>query len=445
MAQPFNLLRHFILSVVENEMRVLHIENGSLAEEIGLLPNDEIISINKQPIRDVIDFQYWAADDDVSMLVERNGEQIVFEIEGGMDGWLGAEFESFKYKSCGNNCIFCFVDQNPHGLRQPLYFKDEDYRLSFLYGNYVTLTNLSRKELERIAQQRLSPIYISVHAVDTALRKHLLGIRGDDRLLQKISFLAEHGIEMHAQIVLCPGLNDGKYLEQTVDTLAEKYPLVKTIAIVPLGMTKHRRGLTKLRAVDKAIALDLIAWEEKKSRYFLNKLKSHFIYLADEFYIQAGKPLPQAERYEDFAQIENGVGMTRAFLDSFKQEFDEMPAAVSPVKISIVTGTMVAPILEKSVAPLLRKIDGLEAEIIPVKNEFYGGGVSVSGLLVGQDIAAQLGERELGDIVVLPPNCLNQDGLFLDDWPVKKLANKLHANVVQAQSGFLQVILNLKN
>lgn len=258
-------------------MRVLHIENGSLADEIGLLPNDEILSINEVPIRDVIDFQYWAADDVVSMLVERNGEQIIFEIEGGMDGWFGAEFETFKYKSCGNNCIFCFVDQNPDGLRQPLYFKDEDYRLSFLYGNYVTLTNLSRKELERIVQQRLSPVYISVHAVDTALRKHLLGIRGNDRLLQKIAFLAEHGIEMHAQIVLCPGLNDGKYLEQTVDTLAENYPFVKTIAIVPLGLTKHRRGLPKLRAVDKKFALELIAWGEKKSCHFLKKIKSHFI------------------------------------------------------------------------------------------------------------------------------------------------------------------------
>ncbi len=426
-------------------MRVLHIEKGSLADEIGLQPNDEIVSINNVLIRDVIDFQYLAADDFVSMLVERNGEQIIFEIEEGMEGWFGAEFETFKYKSCGNNCIFCFVDQNPNSLRQSLYFKDEDYRLSFLYGNYVTLTNLSQKELERIAQQRLSPIYISVHAVDNELRKHLLGIRGNDRLLEKIAFLAGHGIEMHAQVVLCPGLNDGKYLTQTVDTLAGNYPFVKTVAIVPLGLTKHRRDLQKLRSVDKKFALDLIGWEEKKSSDFLKKIKSHFIYLADEFYLLAGKPLPDAARYEDFAQIENGVGMTCAFLDSFQEELDEMPGAVRPVKISIVTGTMAAPILEKSIIPFLQKIKGLETEIIPVKNEFYGSSVGVSGLLVGQDIAAQLSKREVGEFVILPPNCLNQDGLFLDDWTVEKVANKLYTNVVQAESGFLQVISNLRN
>ena len=426
-------------------MKVLHIANGGLADEIGLLPNDEIISINEHPIRDVIDFQYWAADDVVSMLVERNGEQIVFEIKGGMDGWLGAEFETFKYKNCGNHCIFCFVDQNPAGLRKPLYFKDEDFRLSFLYGNYVTLTNLSQKELARIAVQRLSPIYISVHAVDTELRKHLLGIRGNDRLLEKIAFLAEHEIEMHAQIVLCPGINDGKYLEQTVDTLSEYYPYIKTIAIVPLGLTKYRQNLTKLRNVDKAFALELIQWEKNKSKVFMERLHSYFIYLADEFYILAEKSLPDAERYEDFSQIENGVGMTRAFLDDFRQECEEMPGAVSPAKISIVTGTMVAPILQKNIVPFLQKIEGLETEIIPVKNKFYGGGVSVSGLLVGQDIVNQLSGRDLGEIVLLPPNCLNQDGLFLDDWTVEKVANKLYANVVQPKTGFLEIISTLKN
>ncbi|NIA29809.1 MAG: DUF512 domain-containing protein [Actinobacteria bacterium] len=426
-------------------MKVLHIEKGSLADEIGLQPNDEIISISNEPIRDVIDFQYWAADDLVSMLVERDGEKIIFEIEGGMDGWFGAEFESFKYKSCGNHCIFCFVDQNPAGLRKPLYFKDEDFRLSFLYGNYVTLTNLSQKELLRIAAQRLSPIYISVHAVDTELRKHLLGIRGNDRLLQKITFLAEHEIEMHVQIVLCPGLNDGKYLQQTVDTLSEFYPYVKTIAIVPLGLTKHRRGLEELRTVDKKFALELLQWEKNKSQIFMKKIKSHFIYLADEFYILAEKPLPDAERYEDFSQIENGVGMTRAFLDEFRQEFSEMPGAVSPAKISVVTGTMIAPILQKNIVPSLQKIEGLETEIIPVKNKFYGGGVSVSGLLVGQDIVNELSGRNLGEVVLLPPNCLNQDGLFLDDWTVEKVANKLHATIVQPKTGFLEIISTLKN
>ena len=425
-------------------MKIVRIEKGSVAEEIGLLPADDIVSINDQPIRDGIDFQFWAADDSIVIDVRRGEEALQIELLGGFDGWFGAEFEEMKYRCCGNKCVFCFIDQNPSGLRNTLYFKDEDFRLSFLYGNYVSLSNVSQKDLDRIVTQRLSPLYISVHATEVELRKRLLGIRKDDRLLEKIAFLAQHKIEMHAQIVLCPGWNDGQHLDETVDTLATFYPWIQSVAIVPVGLTKHRQSLTQLKPVDEICARNIIKWEKDKAEYFYKKYGHYFFYIADEFYFLTNMAIADTERYDQFAQIENGIGMTRAFLDEFEQDSDYFPDSVKPKKMTIVTGAMASKMLQKNIVSKLKQIKGLSVDLKPIRNDFYGGGVSVSGLLVGKDIATQLKGEDLGDFLVLPPNCLNSDKLFLDDMTVPQLQNILNTRVIHSQENFTE-ILNLMN
>ena len=420
-------------------MKILSVEKGGLADELGLMPRDDILAINGHAIGDILDFQFWAAEDDLTILFQRERKRILVKCQGGF-GSFGADFEPFTYRCCGNNCLFCFVDQNPPGLRSSLMFKDEDFRLSFLYGNYVTLTNVSRKNLERIVTQRLSPLFISVHAVESEVRRKMLGIRRNDRILEKIAYLCENRIEIHAQIVLCPGWNDGVHLDCTVDTLAGFYPGVKSVAIVPVGLTRHRRHLPEVIPVDSARAGQVIRWSEKKGSGFLSRLDSWFIYLSDEFYLLAGHEIPGEERYEDFAQIENGVGLVRDFIDGFRNERKDYPANVSPVKVAVVTGFLMAPVLKREILPVFAAIVGMGMEIIPVSNRFFGGGVTVSGLLTGQDIAFELGNRrETWDVVLIPPNCLNHDGLFLDNWSVEDLRKQIDVRIFQPQRSFAEI------
>ena len=420
-------------------MLITQVEKNSIAEEMNLQPGDDLVSINGHAVRDILDYRFYILDDDLELEVRRNGETVIFEIEGGLDRDLGVDFEEIKCLSCGNHCIFCFVDQNPPDVRPTLRFKDEDFRMSFIYGSYVTLTNTSRRQLQRIVEQRLSPIYISVHAVDPSVRRHMLGIRADDRLLQKIEYLAEHRIEMHTQIVLCPGWNDGAVLRQTVEQLSRFFPAVSSVAVVPVGLTKHRQGLAELTPVSVDKAREVIDWGETAAQRFKEQFDSYFLYLADEFYLLADQPIPHAERYEGFAQVENGVGMVRRLLDDFADERRRLPAATAPIQFDIVTGRMAAPVLQAFILPVLNRIAGCRAVLRPVDNRFFGGGVTVSGLLSGHDIADQLAALPLGDVVVLPPNCLNDDGVFLDDWSVERLQNKLQKKVVQSQGGFLEL------
>lgn len=425
-------------------MKITHIEQGSFAERLGLFVGDAILTLNRQPVRDAIDFQYLIHDDTVILEVDRTGHRLTFSFQMSLEEPFGAEFESFKYRCCGNHCVFCFVDQNPSGLRRALYLKDEDYRLSFLYGNYVTLTTVSQRDLNRIVEQRLSPLYISVHAVDNELRRRLLGLRRDDRLLEKISFLAEQRIEMHAQIVLCPAWNDGTYLEQTVNKLAEFFPWVKTVAIVPVGLTRHRERLSPLEAVTTVQAMSLIRWVNEMAAIFLKKFGSYFIYLADEFYFLARQPIPAAERYEDFSQIENGVGMTRAFLDRFEEEAPGFPLRLPATAITLISGAMFSSVIESQVLPVLRNIKNLVVNFYTIQNHFYGETITVTGLLTGQDIVNQLLHRELGDRLFVPPDCLNADGLFLDDYALDRLAEELGVLVSVAPDSFKSLMKELE-
>ncbi len=425
-------------------MKIKEILTNSIAEEIGLQVNDDLVKINDWEIHDIIDYRYYSSDEFLDIQIERNGDKIYFEIEKDFDEDLGIDFQPMKFRCCGNKCIFCFIDQNPPGMREPIYFKDEDYRLSFLHGNYVTLTNASKKDLARIAEQRLSPIYISVHSTDSKTRQVMLGTKKDDHILDKIKFLTDHKIQIHAQIVLCPGINDGESLKKTINGLAEFYPFLKSIAIVPVGLTKHRDGLFNLKPVTPKYANQFIPSIEQIAHNYKKTHDDYFVYLADEFYILANQELPAASKYEDFPQIENGVGMTRDFINQFEEQNQDFPHKIPERKsLNLITGTLAAPILNKYVVPVLRTINNLDVSLNIIKNEFYGNSASVTGLLTGQDIFNQLRSSRLGDILAMPANCLNHQGLFLDDWTIDKLEQKLNRKIVVVENDFQFLIETL--
>lgn len=407
-------------------LEIINIEAQSIAADLGIESGAEIISINGHEINDRLDYRFYVSEEYVELRVRQDGAEIFFEIEKEADDQLGIIPQEMQLKSCGNNCIFCFVPQNPQGMRKALYFKDEDYRYSFMYGHYVTLTTLKQKELDRIVEQKLSPLYISVHSTEEKTRKYLLGIKRDDHLLEKIEYLTSNGIELHAQIVLCPEINDGAVFDQTVEDLSKYYPQLRSVAVVPLGLTQHRGNLPKLRLHRADELKKTILHVNQLRAVFYEKLGKAFVYLADEFFIKALEELPAAEYYDDFYQIENGVGEFREMIDRFNDEWPQMPKGIEkPVKITWVTGVLAAGSLEKYILSKLRAIENLEIDLAPVMNEFYGTAIQVSGLLVGQDIYNQLKEKELGDLVFLPPRVLNEDGLFLDDWTVERLEESL--------------------
>jgi len=410
-------------------LEIKEVHSDSIASEIGLLAGDQIITINGVQVNDLLDYRFYAAEEKIELLLQRNADQILFEIEKAYNEDIGIEVEEMQMMSCGNACVFCFVFQNPKGLRRALYFKDEDYRFSFLYGHYVTLTTVSDTDLKRIVDQQLSPLYISVHATEEKTRRLLLGIKHDDRLLEKIRFLVNGGIELHTQIVLCPGINDGAVFDQTVSDLKKYYPGVRSIAIVPVGLTRHRKNLFPLRIHTTKELRSKIDYTNHLREKLRGELSEPFVYLADEFFIKADISLPAAEYYGEFYQIENGVGEFRAMIDDFDKKFLKLPESIpNPRKITWVTGTLAARPLDQFVVSKLRRIRNLKIDLLPIRNEFYGNDITVSGLLVGSDISHQLTGRNLGDIVLLPPRVLNHDGFFLDNWSVSQIEETLQVN-----------------
>jgi putative radical SAM enzyme (TIGR03279 family) len=404
-------------------MRIVAVDTGGLGERLGLRPGDELLSLNGHALSDELDVRFWSSEGVRWVEVEREGKRHTLRHHGEPAEELGVQLEPMRFRTCGNACLFCFVDQNPRGMRPSLYVKDEDYRLSFLHGNYVTLSNAGWNDLLRIAELRLSPLYISVHTTDSELRKKLLGLRRDDRLLEKIAFLAGAGITMHAQVVICPGYNDGASLEQTIDTLLEFFPQVASVALVPVGLTRHRQKLTPLRPVDARLAKEIVGRYEQRAHELRNLFGSYFVYLADELYLGADHEIPPAGRYEDFPQVENGVGMVRKFLDQFRKDARRLPRSLSqPTHVTVITGMLAAPIVQGVCAHIARTVANLKLEVVPVPNRFYGDTVTVSGLLTGQDVWSALRDRHCGDIVILPGNCLNSDGYFLDDWTPTQLS-----------------------
>ena len=425
-------------------MTITSVEAGSIADDLKLQPGDRLHKINGRKVKDILDYRFLVVDDSIELEMEHRGERVIFEIEKDTDELLGLEFEPLKVRMCGNDCPFCFVDQNPAGMRKGLYFRDEDYRLSFLSGHYVTLTNLSKADLDKIVTQGLSPLYISVHAIRPEVRKFLLGIRHDDRLLQKMDFLTGKGIELHTQIVVCPTINDGEVLDETVRTLEGYFPKVRSIALVPLGLTQHRDGLTALKPVTADYARELIAVADRYAEHYKRALGMYWVYPSDEFYIMAGLPIPGRERYDAFEQLENGVGMVRSLLDDFAEVRAALPERLpEAARITLVTGALISVILQQEVVRDLNRVKNLQAEAVMVPNLFYGETIRVTGLLTGQDIYATLRERDNGDRIYLPRNCVNDDGVFLDDWRLSDLEQNLGVPVRAIDNDFREILLDL--
>jgi putative radical SAM enzyme (TIGR03279 family) len=424
-------------------MKVIAVQTGSPAEGLGILVGDDLERINGHPARDVLDVWFWMADEGAILELRRDGEVFEVRIEEAEDRDLGLEFEEMTIRRCGNRCVFCFVDQLPSGMRPALYVKDEDIRLSFLHGSYVTLADVSGEDIERIVEQRLSPMYISVHATDPKVRGRLLGRRGGGDVLPTMRRLSEAGIWMHTQIVLCPGINDGSELERTVRDVSAFFPQVRSIAVVPVGLKRHRDGLAPLNPVGRAEARRCIEqvteWQEK----FLNRFGERLVYAADECYLAAGLEIPEAEDYEDFPQIENGVGMVRQFLDAFEAAEQRLPKRLKEqLSLTLVTGTSSEGFLRRMVERL-EEVDGLSVRLVAVKNRFFGASITVSGLLTGQDILSALEQETVGDAALLPPNCINEDGFFLDDQTPEQIAQVLSVPVQVGSYDLVEGVLNL--
>jgi putative radical SAM enzyme (TIGR03279 family) len=414
-------------------MKIKSVQSGSIASAHPIQPGNELLEINGHPISDVIDYRFYSSDPALSLkLKNKKGRTKKIKLRKAPDQDLGLEFCQIRYKSCRNNCIFCFVHQLPKGMRKSLYFKDEDYRLSFLHGNFITLTNLSNADIDRIIEQRLTPLYVSVHTTDHNLRKKIFRNPKMPEVMPIIKRLAKDGIEMHTQIVLCPGINDGEYLERSVGELAAFYPRVKSLALVPVGLTRHRRNLPRITPIDKRYSSNIVKLVNRWQKTFRNKFKAGFVYASDEFFIKGELDIPKKRYYDDFDQIENGVGMMRKFLDQFQAKQKLLPQSLSTkLGMTLITGVSAFRLIREVVRDRLSIIPGLGIKIVAVRNDFFGPSVTVTGLLTGVDIVETLRkQRKTGDLILLPPNCINQDRLFLDNMTPQDMENRLGRKVI---------------
>lgn len=411
---------------------------GSIAEEIGFEPGDRLVSINGQPPRDLIDYQFLCADEVLVLeVLDTKGKRHHVEIEKDYDDDLGLEFESALFDGliqCNNHCPFCFIDQQPPGKRESLYYKDDDYRLSFLYGSYLTLTNLTQREWDRIAQLRLSPLYVSVHATEPEIRSRLLKNPRAGQLLDQLQWFQDNRLQIHAQVVLCPGINDGPHLDRTLLDLARFHqgdiPAVTSVAVVPVGLTRFRPEQDELVPVTPAKAQEVIAQVQALQAKFREQMGSTFAWLADEWFLIAGQPIPPESHYEDYPQIGNGVGSIRLFLKQFNQAAKRLPAQVSPSRrFTWVVGNAV----EMAFQPILQRLNrvaGLTVEMVACNSEYWGQQISVTGLLTGEDLLRNLRGRDLGNGVLLPSLMLKHDDTrFLDDLTIADLEAQLHTPI----------------
>jgi len=414
-------------------LKIIAVEDDSPAAGQGVKPGDKIVAVNGSSVNDQLDLLFFSADDEVRMTVQRGTYEFIAVFDGEDGGDFGFELEPMSFRLCGNNCVFCFIDQNPPGMRKEIYVKDEDFRLSFLHGSYVTLTNLTENDMARIVRQRLSPLYVSVHATDAAARLTLLGLRRDDNLLEKMDRLLTAGIVLHCQIVVCPGINDGDVLAHTIHDLRRRYPGVSSVAVVPVGLTRHRENLYPLRPVDAETARHTIKTVDALHDEYARETGEGFVYCADEWYLRAGMTVPETAYYDDFPQIENGVGMVRDFIEAAGGlERRAREGRIRKGAYVLVTGVSMADYIG-DFARRLSQLPGVSARAVAVENEFYGASVTVSGLLTGGDIRRALEDIGRDEIVVLPPNCLNTDGLFLDGESPETLAQALGVRVVQGE------------
>ncbi|MBQ7516703.1 MAG: DUF512 domain-containing protein [Schwartzia sp.] len=420
---------------------IIRVREDSLAEELGLVPGDRIVEVNGQGLRDIIDLSFAMADEEIELLVEHaDGERELLAFDKDYDEELGAEFRAAVFdgiRGCGNHCWFCFVDQVAPHMRDSLYVKDDDYRLSFLYGNFVTLTNMGEADFRRIAQYHLSPLFVSVHTMNMELRAAMLGTPRGGELLGQLDRLEAAGVEYHTQVVLCPGVNDGEELERTIRLLWERRSWVRSLAIVPVGLTKFREGCHPLSPFDAAGADAVIRQVSRWQKENRQKSGENFVYLGDEFYLLAGAPLPEAAEYDGFPQLDNGVGLLRNFLEDWEKSRTtaSMAEPEKPARLDVVCGTAVAPVFGELLATV--RTGKRQLRLLPVENRFFGGGVNVSGLLTGQDILRALRAQETPrDGVLLPASALRSgEDVFLDDMTLTDMEQALGVPVVPVLSG----------
>ncbi|MBS4960143.1 MAG: DUF512 domain-containing protein [Clostridiales bacterium] len=414
----------------EKKNVIIKVEQGSIAEEIGILPGEVLLRINGKAVEDVFDYRYLVQDDYLEIeLVDTTGEEYIAEIEKDYDEDIGIVFESGlmdEAKHCSNRCIFCFIDQLPPNMRKTLYFKDDDSRLSFLQGNYVTLTNMKPKDIERIIYYHLSPINISVHTTDLELRKRMLKNPKADQVLKIMEQFAAAGIEMNLQIVLCRGINDGEKLDQTIGDLSSFYPHAKSLSVVPIGLTKYRAGLYPMEPFTKEDSEKIIDQVEQWQKRLKQNIGSSFVFISDEFYLKAQRQLPPAECYEDFPQIENGVGMISLLWEEFNEALKNAVPNQKEKVVSLATGKAAAPFIQILTKRLQEKFPNIKMNVYTIENKFFGPEITVSGLLTGQDIIEQLKEKELGSHLLLPRNLLRSgEHVLLDDVTVEEIEKRL--------------------
>lgn len=421
------------------------VKKGSIAEELGVVSGDELLRINGKKILDVFDYQYLVNDENITLLIRKeNGEEWELEIEKEYDTDLGLIFlDSFMdlYRSCKNKCIFCFIDQMPPNMRETLYFKDDDARLSFLQGNYITMTNLSNEDIERICTYKLSPINISIHTMNPELRCKMLNNRFAGEALKILDRFYEEGLTMNGQIVLCKGYNDKEELNQTIEKLSNYLPYLQSVSVVPVGLTKYREGLTKLEKFTNEDAKEVIKQIETWQKRLLKLYGTRMVHASDEWYLTANLPIPNAEQYEGYLQLENGVGMVRLLLDEFMETLNRLSGDEKIRQCSLATGVLIAPILQKLVHCLCEKYPNTKIKIYAVENDFFGHDITVAGLLTGKDLIAQLKGKPLYDVLLLPSALLRaEEEVLLDDITVKELETTLQTPIRIVKSGGAQLI-----
>ncbi len=432
--------------------RISKVEPGGIGEEMGMEPGDLLLSINGEEIEDIFDYQYDIQDEYIEVLLRKpSGEEWLLQIDKDYEEDLGIEFENGlmdDYRSCHNKCIFCFIDQMPKGMRDTLYFKDDDSRLSFLQGNYVTLTNMSEHDIERIIKYHLSPINISFQTTNPELRCRMLNNRFAGEALKKVDTLYQAGITMNGQIVLCKGVNDGVELERSISDLTRYIPQLESVSVVPVGLSKYREGLYPLKPFTKEDAVEVLSvihgWQEKLYR----EHGLHFVHASDEWYALAGLPMPEAERYDGYLQLENGVGMLRLLQEEVKeaiQKLEEQQYCLEREReVSVATGLLAYPYIRQITDQLMHLQPGLKVHVYPIRNDFFGERITVSGLLTGQDIRAQLSGKELGEALLLPQNVLRSgEEVFLDDMTVTELSDALQVPVNIVKSSGYDLTRNL--
>lgn len=424
--------------------------SGSIAEEIGLEKGDVISKINDVPLKDVLDYRYLINDEYITLTIKTK-QNTVEEIEIEKDAYedLGVEFESSlmdKPQHCKNKCVFCFIDQLPKGMRKSLYFKDDDTRLSFFQGNYVTLTNIDDDEIDRLIRLRISPINISVHTTDSALRVNMLKNPAAGRIMEQMKKFYENHINMNCQIVLCPGFNDGKNLEKTIFDLYSFYPYVNSVSIVPVGLTKHREGLCNLTPVDKEIARDVLSHIHFWQKRFRQETGTNFIYASDEFYLKAELDIPSPDYYDGYPQLENGVGLIASLHEELDEALKTNYEDIPPHSVTIATGNAAYKTMMEAADKITNIYPQIKIDVKEIKNNFFGESVTVAGLLCGCDIINQLKGMNLGDFLLLSGEMLRSETeIFLDDLTISDIEKALNIKVKPVPTSGFELLMAVLN